>query len=1168
MSNPIRRLTTPNLGKNDVYLSLHVPNTEAGKIFIPMANEMFPVRDKTQDPTPKMGQAKTLLAPCTFAWLNHPSHNTLNVAAGDFTDIARFQEDLRQSIYQQLRNTTETDLQQKPWTDLIDPMLKQQLDMAMVSDVPAGGEKQHVDHLNPGYIYLYKDNYLWREIYVNENGTYSEVNLTRYAGQNQRRHTGVMDWSVVIPQRVHGHIPEYQIAYAPVQWSWARINYFGGMDPQDLRIANKKTKPPMPSDLPHTKIPNDPTQNRTQRMQTINLTPFADPDAAINKTTSGDGDVPNVLLIEKSLHPTILLADPVGLAARLSQDLSILNLQLQQLMHEATQEKRFQTALMCQQIFFNPNTAFSKTVKETLPLSTLPGVNGSVPQTITGSVDNAVKKAAKNLDRDKVEQILRVKERAALRNLIKIMQHALIELISNTTPSWYNTPIDFNTEFKDICANGDYNYTQAFASLAGILANTGYNPHSLDRGLDIELASKAPFVPPAAAYIKKLTTPSHPLYDALFPSDEQVEDAKKKIKADPHYAQGITQADCVKYDVGNGAFNTMAFAMSFEALQSESETLFESLVTLQEGFTRRTNAEQEKTNMKNISKWYHVSGQPVLADIKIVKTGKVPEGYDILGFDKDSITRYKTNSEYYYSNTKTSTISKQDKITLSQHIKAGTEIPYTLTSKVQSQKINLVAQFVDSSNPSQRAANSNYNVNITGEQTNSSVLRQYTVGDVGNNTGASFATQSTVNETYQSIATGELGNTISANTFAISEQKIADITQSASHGLSIVLLGMQLYNLARVRSATVKYQNKAVKITKAFEILGFTMYSIEATYTHFKQATNARNLYHIFSKELPSKETDWVVAFQDYSKIVFRVSRLTPLATIGGAACVINLGFSLYDMFQQIKEDNPGEAAADLLQIGSDAFSALAILQTYAEGEAAFEGLLTLFGPFGLVAAILGLIALIVASIFEETPLEHWVKTCPLSLQEPDKLMTEYASCTSLLSLLLTPNAAISQLGDSTHQAYQNIVVYVALPSFKIGDSSLQVQTTYSKETQPDSTAMYGVPLPPAIQPGDLPQHNITPTEMQECIDDKGRVIGMRYIYQNIPANLKSEHSFLYSQHDQIHYRTRVRLYTNKHKYCLPYIEGQTKKPKAEALPKNGHIDTTQPGWICAENTF
>lgn len=1169
MSNPIRRITTPNLSQQDVYLTLRVPNTEKGAIDIPMANEMFPVRDKTQQAAPPAGKAKTLLAPCNFAWMNHPGDNTLNVSPGDFTDIARFQTDLRHSIYQQLKSVSKDDLQQKPWTELIDPLLLQQLQLAMQSPDPSGDEKNHVDLLNPGYIYIYKDGFLWREIYVNESGSYSEVNLLRYAGKDDRPHTGVMDWSVILPQRVHGHVPNYQIAYAPVQWSWARINYFGGMDPEDLRIINKKVKPPMPSDLPKSKIPNNPAKNRAQRMQNIELSPFASADAQINKTTSGEGETPNVVLIEKSYHPTILLADPVGLAARLGEDLTYLNLQLQKLMHEATQEKRFQTALLCQQIFFNPKTAFSKTITETLPMSAMDGFDGGRPQTITAKKDNVVKEAAKYLDRDKVEKILRVKERAAIRNLIEIMQQALIELISNTTPTWYNTPIDFNTEFKDICASCDYNYTQAFASIAGILANTGYNPHSLDHGLDIELSSKAPFVPPAEKYIQQLTNTAHPLYDVLFPSQQQVDDAKKKIQHDPDYAKSITKADCVKQDDGSGSFNTMAFALSFEGVKSNTEALFESMVTLQEKFTRSANEEQRTKNAKQLLKLYKVSGQPLLTEVEVVKTGNVPEGYGIIGFDKTTINNFKTSNDFYYHSSAANDITPQDKAEMSQHIQAGTDAPRPLKAKFRAQKINLIAQMVKDTQQNGSAANSAYRPQTAYKNINGQVLRQFTASDVENNTGASFTPESNVNDIYQSITEGDLGKDIKATVFAIPKKHIFNFAKGAGSGLAFILLGMQLYNLTRIRSEAIKYHSLVAEGFKIGEMLGFTLYSIEATYVYFYKAENARNFYHLLSKEIPVKSKDWVNSFQDFTQSIFKVSRLTPLASLGVIACGISAGFSFFDMIHQVKEDNPGEACADLLQMGSDVYTALAILETYAESAAVFESLSAILGPFGLIAAILGIIALVLASIFEETPFEHWAKTCPLSLKDPDKNMTEYASCTSLLSILLTPQVSLRQIGDTNNKAYQSIEVYVALPSFKIGDTSLQVETTYSKETQTQVTLTAGgIPAPPAIQPNDLPQTTITPTEIQECIDDKNRVVGMRYIYQNIPANLKTTSSLFISDTDQMHYRTRVRLYTNKHRYSLPYVAGQNKSPKTEQLTKHGHIDTTQPGWIYAEGTF
>lgn len=1154
-TSTLRRININNLTQDDVYLTLRIANTEGAPIDIPVSNNMLEVSEVTTEPV----TANTTLVPCTFSWMNHPANHQLKVNAGDFTDIARFADDLRQDIYQQLLKCSEQQLQQQPWTELITPNLLQQINNAMQSS-HNGQQQQHVDDLNPGFIYIYKNGYLWREIACNVNGSYSEVNLIRYAGCDQRPATGVMSASIVLPQKIEGKTPTIEVCYSPVQWSWARINYFGGMNRNDLRIAHKKKTVAMPADLPPSNTPNNPASNRAKRMQRINLTPFATNSVELNHTISGDETAPDLMLIQQSYFPTVLLADPLGLAARLCHDLTLLTVQLQRLMHQVCKEPRFQTALLCQQIFFNPNTAFSKKVTETLPLSNIAGVNGDAPETITGHVDNAVKQAASNLDRDKVNAILRVKQRAAVRNLIHIMQRALVQLISNTQPMWYNSPIAFNTEFTDLCANGEYDYSQVFASMAGILSNVTFNPHSLDSGLDIELASKAPFVPPPGVdYIKQLTQASHPLYRALFPTQTQIDDMQKQVKHDPHYAQSITPEKCHAKDSGDGAFNAMAFAMSFQNMKANTEALLEGLTSMHKSFSRVADKTQAEINLEHTVKWYHASGQPVLAEVKTATTGTIPEGYDIIGFDQANIEQYYRKTVFDYQQTvESSSLSSADKQVLSQHLRAGSVPPEHIQSKLKLEKINLVAQVV---NKNQSAANMGQATTAEEQAFNHKILRQFTQADFINNTGASFIDEASANEIHTSITVGEFGRKLNQKVLIVHKAKPwLDRLDGFNKGLSVLLLAMQTYNLITVRRATVKYKKRSVKAAKIFQLLGYTGYAVEATYLRFQDVEYVRQLYH-FYHQLPEENADWVLQYQKFMGNTLGGARLTLLATAGVVAIAIGTVFSVADLLHQIKEDNPGEAAADVIEMGGNIFSVLAIFAEYAGKATVWGAIEEFFSPFslGLIGAVLGLVALIVAVIFTDTPLEKWTKHCPLSLKHPDNTMTEYTSCTSLLSLLLTPTVTIQQLPQQNNSAYQNIEVYIALPAFTIGDSSLQVETTYAKDDVTTSGTTSSV-----TEQGK--QQQIIPSQIQQCIDAQGRVVAMRYIYQNIPAKVMSEHdAFNLYDNQQIHYRTRVRLYTHKYQYCLPYVKQETGAPKRQPEPKKLQINTQQPGWLYAE---
>ena len=104
-----------------------------------------------------------------------------------------------------------------------------------------------------GFIYLFIDGFLWREIYLedqstedNESDQYSlaEVNLDEDWGKSYRtsRITLKSD-NILIPQIIDGKpVEEVQIAHSRVQWSWSQLQSFGGFHPEDPRVKGREQK--------------------------------------------------------------------------------------------------------------------------------------------------------------------------------------------------------------------------------------------------------------------------------------------------------------------------------------------------------------------------------------------------------------------------------------------------------------------------------------------------------------------------------------------------------------------------------------------------------------------------------------------------------------------------------------------------------------------------------------------------------------------------------------------------------------------------------------------------------------------------------------------------------------------------------------------------------------
>ncbi|EAR10839.1 hypothetical protein [Reinekea blandensis] len=102
-----------------------------------------------------------------------------------------------------------------------------------------GTEPTQRDALRDGWLYLFVDGYLWREVKV-LNGHYYDINLQRCFGKSEtlRPHSGTRLSSLVIPYRYEGDFIEVKAAFSDTQWSWVTIQKLGGMNPEDPRYKD------------------------------------------------------------------------------------------------------------------------------------------------------------------------------------------------------------------------------------------------------------------------------------------------------------------------------------------------------------------------------------------------------------------------------------------------------------------------------------------------------------------------------------------------------------------------------------------------------------------------------------------------------------------------------------------------------------------------------------------------------------------------------------------------------------------------------------------------------------------------------------------------------------------------------------------------------------------
>ncbi|WP_282115227.1 hypothetical protein [Pseudoalteromonas arctica] len=123
-----------------------------------------------------------------------------------------------------------------------------------------------------GYYYIYINGFLWREIAALADKQLSDVDLSLHHSQDLRPHSSVFNQDILLPRKIielfgsssTAQVPNIQIAFSRVQWSWEYITALGGMYESDLRLSKK----PLLSKCDDTQIAN---RYRNERMQSLDF---------------------------------------------------------------------------------------------------------------------------------------------------------------------------------------------------------------------------------------------------------------------------------------------------------------------------------------------------------------------------------------------------------------------------------------------------------------------------------------------------------------------------------------------------------------------------------------------------------------------------------------------------------------------------------------------------------------------------------------------------------------------------------------------------------------------------------------------------------------------------------------------------------------------------------
>ncbi|MEN8141282.1 MAG: hypothetical protein ABFR97_08685, partial [Thermodesulfobacteriota bacterium] len=68
--------------------------------------------------------------------------------------------------------------------------------------------------MRPGWLYVFKDDKIWRELEVNASGYMADISLEHTEGQETRKATGVPDNRLLLPYKIGGQRQDIKIAFS------------------------------------------------------------------------------------------------------------------------------------------------------------------------------------------------------------------------------------------------------------------------------------------------------------------------------------------------------------------------------------------------------------------------------------------------------------------------------------------------------------------------------------------------------------------------------------------------------------------------------------------------------------------------------------------------------------------------------------------------------------------------------------------------------------------------------------------------------------------------------------------------------------------------------------------------------------------------------------------
>ena len=953
-----------------------------------------------------------------------------------------------------------------------------------------------------GHIYIYRGDYLWRELEVIEHGHVRDVNLREYQGKDIRKSTVDSDKHILLPYEIGGKKEKIWMCFSEIQWSWSRINSMGGMNPKDFRIID--SAPPLfASDLNISKSVAQ--KNRSHRMQEIDLsgfkngTPISVPvenKARVENTDNLTAKTYHKALHAKSKIAAVYLYDPIGVAINNMADYYLHQIELMGEVQAAQEHAHFKSAVMAYRSFFDADLkeTYQRAIQGKWTTHYLTEYKNN------SDSDKVFRNCADAVDKNFIEEdILRVSRRKEVRKKMRSAKTTHVEFMDAKYKG--KSLFDSNSDFVHIIpAILDYaelpvaDYLQLWSLTHNLIHFMNTDPSQFDSAMDLDntVKSEKPGKDSdiGTLYLNSLLQPDDEfkksLHAALFPSNEQIDIYKEEFK----YAGKPTEPGN-----GNGTYRPAAFAYANNHFKKPHRELRKDLKDSFE-FPNQVIASfiYTFTTQWKLAMEGKISTSVTDVFVRLAKGTNIPEIVGATFIDKNS--------------------PLGDRVVLSGEI--------TILDKIKRSEKRKLAK--DSANG--KIKNGIKVLNPIDKST----LLTADFKDLPNFKGVPqnielkdwIATFKSKDSSGLYRARGKFVILPKDNPYAIKYHiPEADVPNHVANKVAWMRIGdktlppllgvLEVWNLVSVVSEITQKGFSGKRFSQSLiSVIGIAYAMVDITARLASEGAAIKLIDTVtFNKPAVGKKT----LGQKFMQVERKLLRSNTTFFKAGGAGLAGLGAFLasWDMVDSLIADDDDAAAMYGVQMVSSLGLALS---TLAQGGITA---LAAFGPYGWAFLGVALLAGYLAYIFTDTQLEKWAKHGPFAKTVMDRMSGEYGKESdpksqgmtsearaywALLSLLMTPAVKIKKdmSQHSLHYgvSYSDIVVEVHMPGFKPGQSTADIRAT--------------------IQQGKSEQVLIKPYEIEPIyLDDNNPTsqIGFRYRYAT---------PFLSSTYDKVYGKENIKV--------------------------------------------